>query len=517
MKKLLSSIAVISATIFAGNVSAQINGNYIPGSYQPKFSYAGGSYNALPALRTNPNNATGIPQDSDVSTEPGSVNFVSLGVEASGFGGSILLEADRPFANGPGIDLFIFETSYGSPSCASYPERADVWVAQVVCDVETSNPLTEPANWFLLGQVCATDGALDFDLSDASCLSWAKYVFIQDRTIPAEYPSNNGDGFDVDGINAFHEVPAGTITEGTVTASDVVFYDKGTRKNGTELPSIGASRRDDPSRALGLPSQGLAVGSGADPVNSFVALGFKAPGSMAGGSITLKLSRPIFNQNGSDADLIVFETSYNQVNRACSSYPEHARVYGSCSAEGPWTELVAVQSNLGGNAGQRINGASTGGLTAGISNICKDGKLDLGELQSISYVKIVDNTNRNQFNNTADAYDVDAVVALGQCGTPDFKVEHILSMIANDGVEVSIYPNPAVDRISVNVATSDLDENVSIEIVDNLGRRMVSEVINAASNSVVVNEINISNLSAGIYMVIINSSTGREVQKLVKN
>ena len=518
MKKLLSSAAIIAATILAGNASAQINGTYIPGSYQPKFSYAGGNYNALPVIRTNPNNASGIPQDSDVSTEPGSVNFVSLGVDASGFGGSVLLVADRPFANGPGIDLFISETSYGSPSCSNYPERADVWVAQVVCDEATSNPLTEPSNWFLLGQVCATDGALDFDASDASCLSWAKYVYIQDRTIPSEYPANNGDGFDVDGINAYHEVPEGTITEGTVTASSVVFYDEGKRKNGTDIPTgPGVGRRDDPSRALGLPVQGLVVGTSADPINNFVALGFKPAGSSEGGSLIVELSRPIFNQNGGDADLIIFETSYNQVNRTCSSYPEHARVYGSCSPQGPWTELVAVQSNLGGNAGQRINGASNGGLTAGSSNICKDGKLDLGNLQSARYIKVVDNSNRNQFNNTADAYDIDAIVGLGQCGTPDFKVEHILSMIANDAVEISIFPNPAVDRVSFNIATSDVNENVTIEIVDNLGRKMISEVVNVASNSVVVNDINISNLTAGIYMVVINTSTGREVQKLIKN
>ena len=516
MKKLLSSVALIAATIFAGSASAQINGTQI--NYSQKFSYSGGFQNAVATIRSDANNANGIPQDSDVSTEPGSVNFFTLGVDASGFGGSITLVADRPFANGPGIDLFVTETSYGSPSCSSYPERADVWVAQVVCDEETSSPYTEPSNWFKLGQVCAVDGALDFDASEATCLSWAKYVFIQDRTNPGEYPSSNGDGYDVDGFNAFHEVPLGTITEGTVTASSVVAYLPGTRKNGTPIPSgPGMNRRDDPSRALGLPVQGLVVGTTVDPINSFVALGYKPAGSAEGGSLIVELSRPIFNQNGGDADLIIFETSYNQANKGCSSYPEHARVYGSCSPLGPWVELVAVQSNLGGNAGQRINGFSTGGLAAGSSNICKDGKLDLGDLLSARYIKVVDNSNRNQFNNTADAYDVDAIIGLGQCGTPDFKVEHILSMIANDAVEISIFPNPAIDQVSFNIATSDVNENVTIEIVDNLGRKMVSQVVNVASNSVVVNDINISDLTAGIYMVVINTSTGREVQKLIKN
>src|SRR5690606_35464247 len=77
---------------------------------------------ALPDSRTHWDRALGTPQFSDASTSPENNNFVSLG-----YGGSITLCFDGIIYNEEGADVEIIETSFGNPSCASYPEYADVY------------------------------------------------------------------------------------------------------------------------------------------------------------------------------------------------------------------------------------------------------------------------------------------------------------------------------------------------------------------------------------------------------
>lgn len=129
----------------------------------------------VPAERSDPNKALGPAQNNDT------LNFVSLG-----FGGSLVLEFTNYIVNVTGNDIWITETTYGSPSCANYPETAKIYASQ------------DGSNWTFLGQVCL-DGSVDL-----GSLAWAKYLKVEDTSDPnASYPNTpNPDGYDIDGIKA---------------------------------------------------------------------------------------------------------------------------------------------------------------------------------------------------------------------------------------------------------------------------------------------------------------------------
>lgn len=126
------------------------------------------------AERSNPNQALGTAEGTDT------VNFVSLG-----FGGELVLKFDNCILNGEGNDIEIVETSYGSPTCSSYPETVRIYASQ------------DNSSWVDLGTSCL-DGACDL-----GSLSWAKYVKLVDESDSSKF-SGTADGFDIDGVRALH-------------------------------------------------------------------------------------------------------------------------------------------------------------------------------------------------------------------------------------------------------------------------------------------------------------------------
>jgi len=127
---------------------------------------------AVPAPRNNANNALGAPQSNNT------INFVSLG-----FGGTLVAKFDFVVFNQAGNDLRVTETSFGNPSCSSYPERARVSVS------------LDGNSWSELGEICL-DGSLDF-----GTVPYAQYIRITDSS-PLSSSRFNGsaDGFDVDAV-----------------------------------------------------------------------------------------------------------------------------------------------------------------------------------------------------------------------------------------------------------------------------------------------------------------------------
>ena len=134
----------------------------------------------VPSDRSNPSKALGEAERNDT------LNFVSLGL---GINGEIVLEFDNLILNGEGGDIEIVETSFGSPSCSSYPERARVFVSQ------------DAVVWDDLGDICL-DAFLDLDAGSLQ-LPWAKYVKLVDITDAGSF-NNEADGYDLDGIRAIH-------------------------------------------------------------------------------------------------------------------------------------------------------------------------------------------------------------------------------------------------------------------------------------------------------------------------
>ncbi len=121
--------------------------------------------------RTQPTNALGVPQGTDV------VNFVSLG-----FGGSIVLKFPYVIFDNPNAtDLDIVETSFGNPSCDAYPERA---LVEGSLDGE---------NWIYLADICLDE---EVDITSAGVI---QYIRITDRSAASSF-GGSADGFDVDGV-----------------------------------------------------------------------------------------------------------------------------------------------------------------------------------------------------------------------------------------------------------------------------------------------------------------------------
>ena len=76
---------------------------------------------------------------------------------------------------------------------------------------------------------------------------------------------------------------------------------------------------------------------------------------------------------------------------------------------------------------------------------------------------------------------------------------HPLSLLAIDGESVHIYPNPAVNELTIeNLAKIDAS---SVTIVSNLGETVMK--LNPTQKNV-----NISNLETGLYIVIIETKNG---------
>jgi hypothetical protein len=162
-------------------------------SYNPRLRKNG---TPITAGRTNPTKALGVPQNNST------INFVSLG-----FGGDLTLKFpyvifDNPVEN----DLQVIETSFGNPTCAAYPEKAQF---------EGS---LDGITWTYLGELCL-DGQLDVSAAGA-----IQYIRITDRSAASAF-SGTADGYDVDGIVAINGLcataPTPRIMDDVVTVDEM--------------------------------------------------------------------------------------------------------------------------------------------------------------------------------------------------------------------------------------------------------------------------------------------------------
>lgn len=171
------------------------------GSAQDVVTYAPGfrkNGTEIVANRRVATNALGVPQNTNT------VNFVSLG-----FGGSLVVKFDYTIFDAAGADIQLVETSYGNPTCAAYPEKAQV---------EGS---LDGINWIMLNDNICLDGSIDVAAAGA-----IQYLRVTDRTL-ASTMGGTADGFDVDGfvvLNACASTPArlGEIADDVQTADEVV-------------------------------------------------------------------------------------------------------------------------------------------------------------------------------------------------------------------------------------------------------------------------------------------------------
>lgn len=471
--------AFASLMLTAGAAEAQVYAtsysNYNPG---PVADFVSSIIDVRPA-RATPANAVGpvdaATNDVNIGEGSGVVQFVSLG-----YGGSIELQFSTPICNIPGNDLKIWETSYGNSSnCVSWPERAAVWARQDAC---------QP--WVLLTP--ETGNCLDFEL-DLGFLSWAAEIKIEDRTnelFPA-FQSSNQDAFDVDGVEGFVGCAIPSV-DPSAKYSPFLVVDKaqGQRSNGT---AVLGSRSID-TRMLGAPQASDAATTPAN--NNFYALGY-------GGWAILQFPYTIFNVAGPDLD--AFETTFgDKPSRTCASYPEKARYEGSIDGT-TWFDLEAV-----------VTADDAGAV------LCRDGKLNIPDgIGGINYVRITDVTVLGTVSGLSDGYDVDGLRGINQCGTATPGTngqgrEATEEVIGEGEYGINVYPNPADKMVTIEVAATNSLNNYTVEVIDITGRIVATEVIENNGSSVMIRNLNVTALPAGMYIVAVSNDGNREISRFVK-
>lgn len=79
-----------------------------------------------------------------------------------------------------------------------------------------------------------------------------------------------------------------------------------------------------------------------------------------------------------------------------------------------------------------------------------------------------------------------------------------------DALEISVYPNPANDLVTISNTTNAIISNV--EMTDLNGRIVKNTSLNATEG-----QINISDLSTGVYLMKVSSDQGSTTKKIIKN
>jgi hypothetical protein len=373
-----------------------------------------------------------------------------------GFGGSITLKMSGPIKNGDGNDFRVVETTYGvnSGNCNRYPEKVQAFASQDGC------------NWIFVGEGCQD---AEFDLG---VLDWALYIKLIDVSpINAAFGNQVANGYDLDGIICLNGFDDNSVVQdlGADYATSVWAFNQGQRKNGTPV----LESRSNAAQALGAPENNSTI--------NFVALGF-------GGSLTLKFGYTIFDKEGDD--LHVVETSFG--NPACNAYPERAMIEVSLDGLN-FTEL---------------------------GELCLDGTVDfaVGGVTAAQYIRITDRSNATQFGGTADGYDVDGVVVLQPgCGNEITQKSYGDNVNTPDETfDYDIFPNPFQNNLNINILAGSQSEQMFLQVMNLTGQMMLSKNINASANSQIVEQLDLSHLSAGVYFVRLNSSTLNETIKVIK-
>ncbi|OGZ33009.1 MAG: hypothetical protein A2174_03420 [Candidatus Portnoybacteria bacterium RBG_13_41_18] len=158
-----------------------------------------------------------------------------------------------------------------------------------------------------------------------------------------------------------------------IWAESVESNVQGTRKNGSAV----LATRTDPTQALVAQTTGADYDSVTE--GTFYSLGFNI-GNLEGGSIVVDFGSPIYPVAGANNDIQIFEVTGGTV------YPdETVKVEASQNAGGPWTLLSAAA--------------------------IRDEALDISPLPWARFIQITDVSIIGDYEDIADAYDLDGVKA----------------------------------------------------------------------------------------------------------
>ncbi len=125
-----------------------------------------------------------------------------------------------------------------------------------------------------------------------------------------------------------------------------------------------------------------------------------------------------------------------------------------------------------------------------------------------------DNTVASNWTTSLDLVGVyNGINLYGSPGGPCVTVG--LNEVKGNDFAMSVYPNPATDRLQVNFA-SVTRSSYTLRVIDVQGRELTTmntEAISGQNHA----ELNITYLSKGIYFVVVESAAGRSLMKFAKN
>lgn len=434
------------------------------------------SSNVAPAPQAGyPIPARSIPTQAKVaemSDIVGDMNFISLG-----FGGSIVLSYSDKFANVPGDDITVYETTWGDPSCTPNVSEAAL--------VEFSQ---DGINW--IQRNACHNGSYDI-----SPLMWAKYVRITDKTNPSTSITGDGvDAYDVDGLVASADY------DETVN-NPVCDYIQGVASQfvGTGAPSGTGivSQRKNFSNAGINEFSGLVIPSTREVSGwyNFWSIGF-------GGHACFQLPYGVFATPG--ADFKMYETTWN--NQPCPNYFEKVNIF-----------------------------VSPDGVTWGPAHyLCKDGDVDFGnDFPVVNYIKFVDISNPADFGGGADAYDIDNIfiyqtppgsTAPDVCGVPQGGRRSVPAMdnIFNEGgVPEEMFPlnivgsNVVSDKIAFTATVAE-QGGYTYSIRNHTGQEVLNGAFEGGLYENPTVEVATGKFASGVYFLTLSSATGKETVKFIK-
>lgn len=473
----------------------------------------------------NPGNTRGYPigvrsipskaDSAEMSDITGTLNFFSLG-----FGGQIILRSSAWIGNGPGMDVTVYETTWGNPRCRyNISEAALVEFSQDGVNWITPGTIqTDPHNkrkW----NTCHNGS---FDISP---LMYAQYVRITDQTNP--HPCIVGDGndaFDVDGVVANYELPSTPQTPGT--PNPLCNYQQGVASQFVGASGNFPGRGIVPQRQnfananineAGFPAEAFTNPSVRDAVSgvfNFWSLGF-------GGFACFQLPYTVFN--GPGEEIYAFETTWQ--NQPCPNYPEKADV--QVSADGvSWSNSIRICKDALGIVGT-------------------DPAIDLDSFPgypAINYIRFTDATNPADFGSGADAYDIDniylAQMPPNRPGTPNPQfscwgdssngmnarraVPAGTSRFIDGGVPEEMY---ALELTGSSVVSDQLRFKATIaeegaysySVRSATGQEVLQGEFSGALYSTPEQEVSVRQLNNGVYFLTLHSASGRSTVKFLKN
>lgn len=218
---------------------------------------------------------------------------------------------------------------------------------------------------------------------------------------------------------------------------------------------------------------------------------------------------------------VVTLNSYDSLNNCFSSYTDSVAINlgnppASCSA----SYYVALDSsaafkvilyNTSSNAPSHTYFWDFG------DGITGSGRIPQHQYQNFGTYVVCLTITDNQLNCTSTFCDTVGMDSLGNLKAAGFglEVRNPLAVGVQEeiGLEnLSVYPNPAVNQISVDLRN--VSESIEVRILDISGKEVISRL---RTNTGTIEQIDISKLNSGFYFMVLNDGENQRIEKIVVN